>query len=365
MSGLISKITIESYRGIESLELKDLKKINILTGDNNSGKTSVLEAISIFGQPDILRSWLEVRRSERTFDGISLYEGMNDFFNVNCPEKKAAYVIEEEDECTEVELVAQDREAFITEKEYRRNLGYFDSPEKKAENSQLMIVRETDFEIRVNGARGDTMNLTEGQRRIPLSLKKGEKKYFHNVVYIKPFAHTEGNFFLNDVLNNPKLYQEMLEVLKEFDPGVISINYDDGGNKRSGGVYKILSKDNNRALSLDMYGDGMKKALLLMSAVIKAQNGILLLDEFETAIHTSAMNRVFKWILETCCKLNVQVFLTSHSEEAINKVLSCSEQLQQDMALYTLYKDGEGNSVRRLDAKKAVDVKENMGLELR
>ena len=37
-----------------------------------------------------------------------------------------------------------------------------------------------------------------------------------------------------------------------------------------------------------------------MSAVLKAQNGILLLDEFETAIHTSAMDRTFRWILETC-----------------------------------------------------------------
>lgn len=34
-------------------------------------------------------------------------------------------------------------------------------------------------------------------------------------------------------------------------------------------------------------------------------------------------------------------------------------------AIYTLYKGEEGNSVRRLDAKKAIDVKDNMGLELR
>lgn len=32
-----------------------------------------------------------------------------------------------------------------------------------------------------------------------------------------------------------------------------------------------------------------KKAILLISAVVSAKNGILLLDEFETAIHTSAM----------------------------------------------------------------------------
>lgn len=85
-----------------------------------------------------------------------------------------------------------------------------------------------------------------------------------------------------------------------------------------------------------MYGDGMKKAILLMSAVVKAKNGILLLDEFETAIHTSAMNKTFHWILRTCRKLNVQVFLTSHSKEAIDKVLKCAPEIQDDIALSML-----------------------------
>lgn len=31
-----------------------------------------------------------------------------------------------------------------------------------------------------------------------------------------------------------------------------------------------------------------------MGSVINAKNGILLLDEFETALHTTAMNRVFE-----------------------------------------------------------------------
>ena len=58
----------------------------------------------------------------------------------------------------------------------------------------------------------------------------------------------------------------------------------------------------------------MKKAILLISAVVNAKNGILLLDEFETAIHTTAMNKVFSRILKSCLKLNVQLFLTSHSK---------------------------------------------------
>ena len=141
----------------------------------------------------------------------------------------------------------------------------------------------------------------------------------------------------------------MLQVLKEYDEDIISINYDDNERRIGKGTYKILSKSNKKALPLNAYGDGMKKAILLI----------------ETAIHTSAMNKTFKWIIESCKKLNVQVFMTSHSKEAIDKVLKCSPECIDDMAVYTLYKDSEGTSVRRLDGKMAIEAQDEMGLELR
>ena len=54
---LISSIEIKSFRGIRSLKLDNLAQINILTGDNNCGKTSVLEVLESFGQPDDFRTW--------------------------------------------------------------------------------------------------------------------------------------------------------------------------------------------------------------------------------------------------------------------------------------------------------------------
>lgn len=367
MSELISAINIKSFRGIDSLKLDNLQQINILTGDNNSGKTSVLEVISTFNQPDNFRSWLDVSREDGLIGGISVYERVNDFFNVNCEKKKVEYVISSNNQDTRVEMVAYDMETTITKKDYYHKLGYavVSDEENQEDGEQDMIVTKTHIELNVNGERGQSVQMYEGQRRLPISLKKPLKKYAENIIYISPFGHVGGKIFLSDVLNNPELYEEMLEVLKEFDPGIISINYDDGGDPRRGGFYKILSKENNRALPLNMYGDGMKKAILLMSAAVKAKDGILLLDEFETAIHTSAMDKVFKWILDTCLKLNVQVFMTSHSKEAIRKVLSCSDELQEHMAIYTLYKDEEGNSVRRMTAKNALRLNNEMGLELR
>lgn len=45
MEVYISELDIEAYRGIKNLKMENLAPINIITGDNNSGKTSVLELL--------------------------------------------------------------------------------------------------------------------------------------------------------------------------------------------------------------------------------------------------------------------------------------------------------------------------------
>lgn len=369
MSNYISGIDIQRYRGITSLKLDKLQRINILTGDNNSGKTSVLEVLSILKNPAQFSSWLDVSRGDGAISGLSVYERMNDLFNVNFERKQVKYSIEFEDEQMEIELNGFDSIVEMPEKEYYSKIGVFRVYEDEEENGtsaeRLTVVPKTELELKVNHQKMGKWSVYEGQWRTFLSARKGNNGYARKVVHVSPFSHVSGNIYLKEILNNPDLYEEMLEVLKAFDPGILSINYDNAETPRSGGYYKILSKENNKALPLNMYGDGMKKAILLMSAVVKAKDGILLLDEFETAIHTSAMDQIFSWILKTCMRLNIQVFLTSHSKEAIEKVLNCSDDLQSNMAIYTLYRDGEGCSVRRMMASDAILLKNEMGLELR
>ncbi|MBR3771840.1 MAG: ATP-binding protein, partial [Clostridium sp.] len=116
---------------------------------------------------------------------------------------------------------------------------------------------------------------------------------------------------------------------------------------------------------LDAYGDGMKKAMLLISAVLKAKDGILLLDEFETAIHISAMEHVFHFILQVAMKNNVQIFMTSHSLEAIETTLKCIPEYQKQMRMITLVKVEDEIRARNVDGEKAVQLLDEYGLELR
>lgn len=370
MSDFISKIYIESFRGIKALELNDLLPINILTGDNNNGKTSVLEVLQSLESPGDFRLWRSlIRKDLRTtpIRGMSFYEGFYDLFDINSSEKKLDYTIEVNKIKTHVVLSADETEEEMTEEEFMNLQGMFMSKEERENISEnVQIVPKLEMKIELNGETIETDNVYEGQRSYMPKSQRILGGHERKIIYISPTRHAEGDIYLSQVLNNPELYEQMLFVLKEFDEDIVSINYDYDRNRAVGrGVYKILSKSHKKALPLNVYGDGMKKAVLLMSAVIAAKDGILLLDEFETAIHTSAMDKTFKWILETCMKLNVQVFLTSHSKEAIDKILKCSPDLMNQIAVYTLYKDDDGTSVRRLAGRKAIEVQDEMGLELR
>ncbi len=367
----ISDINIKSFRGIKNLELKNVNQINILTGDNNNGKTSILEVIQSYQNPADIREWRSLLRRNgqgRMSSDITYYEGFYDLFNINDDEKKIEYSISlNSGENHKVSMSAKESVEEILEKDYESLRGFAITGGDGQQDDNVRTVPKMKINISFDEKAVCEQGIYDGQ--VVLALKSDEAcaeyAYDGRIIYISPVRHAEGSVYLRRVLDYPELYEQMLQVLREYDEDIISINYDVDENRYGRGSYKILSKANRKALPLNVYGDGMKKAVLLMSAVIAAKDGILLLDEFETAIHTSAMTRTFKWILETCVKLNVQVFLTSHSSEAIDKLLKCSPDSLNRISVYTLYKDDEGMSVRQLSGRKAIEAQDEMGLELR
>ena len=370
MMTYIKNLDIRSFRGISSLQLDNLSRINILTGDNNCGKTSVLEVLKSYDHPENLKMWGGLLRRDQSVSSYSFYEGFYDLFNINAEDKRIEYEVNVQGQplsnsaVENIQVYARIMEEDLTESEYRKIQGLSLLNENEWEGL-VHTVKKMEIHIVIYGEEISVGNIYEGQKVTGSNKKLLLSKPKGNIVYISPSSHSEANVYLTDILKYPELYEEMLEILKDYDENIISINYDNDNKYPGRGIYKILSKSYKEALPLNVYGDGMKKAILLMSAVLKAQNGILLLDEFETAIHTSAMNRTFRWILETCLKLNVQVFLTSHSKEAIDKVLKCSEKVRNNTSLYTLYKEEDEISVRRLSGEKAIEVQDKMGLELR
>lgn len=350
----LQDFNISSYRGIKNLSLAHLNHINILTGDNNSGKTSILELISTVNAPSDMESWLHTCR------GSSFYHGFFNMFSISEEEKKISYnFTDSQFKKWEISLQGMIEKTQIEEKEMYRINGYVRKNESKEEEN-ILDTNCMHLNVMVNDVLNTLGYIYDFQKRIRLLQNK--KKQIKKTVYIAPFDHSKGKFYLDNVLADTQLFSEMIKILQEFDENIINITAVSINDKTE---YMIMSKNHTKALPLTVYGDGMKKAILLLGAIMNAKDGILLLDEFETAIHTSAMDTLFSWLLESALKLNVQVFLTSHSKEAIDKVLRCNDELASDINIYTLYKTQDENLVRMLTRQEAIDVQENLGLELR
>lgn len=359
----LQEFDIHQFRGIHNLELKDLNHINIITGDNNTGKTSVLVNINFLKGIDSVRNLAySTTRSVRGMDrtSFSTFERVNYLFPVDEEEvSKIEYSFKLENKTHSVNIFKENYFELLPDSEVRKMMGYSN---KVHECDEMIDTEFMHLKIDLDGK--ELLNEKYSEYDRFTTNGKQETKLI-NTTLVSSFKHVYDDFYLSKVLNNVELYQEMLGVLIEFDEDIIGLNVDSKGNSALRKRYMILSKNHKEAIPLELYGDGMKKAILLMSAVIASKNGILLIDEFETSIHTSAMNKIFSWILSTAVKLNIQLFITSHSKEAIEKVLKCDPTLQDKMNLYTLYKKDDSTLTRKLSCYEAIEAMDDYDIEVR
>lgn len=349
----IRDFKINCYRGLRGLELQGLNEINILTGNNNSGKTSVLELISSLNSPSSISTWIRMCRMTRNG---SYYRCFLNLFPLDLDEMTISFVYNMGPRFVHILLTAGIQEIRLAESDVEKinGLEYLINYGEVNEYREAKCLR-----IKVRSDIDKTIEYYIYDFQTRISMEETSEKIFPTE-FVSPSAHIDGSILLDEVLENPTLYKDMMKILHEFDNSIMNITK--FGNSTE---YMVLSEKHSKAMPLSVYGDGMKKALALLAAVVKAKDGILLLDEFETAIHTSAMNNIFAWILHSAQNLNVQVFLSSHSLEAIDKVLKCAPDLQDKINLYTLYnKDGK-NLVRKMSCKEAIKAQDDWGVELR
>ena len=91
----ISALHIDTYRGIKNLKLEGFTGVNIFTGDNNSGKTSIMELLNTLIDPSHIDVWQSlIRRPFGSVRNISYFEGFIDLFDKSSSgEPKIKYCI--------------------------------------------------------------------------------------------------------------------------------------------------------------------------------------------------------------------------------------------------------------------------------
>ena len=351
----LNSLSIKNFRGINNLELNNLSNINILVGDNNCGKTSVLEAISLFQNPleinNILTScckrgreiisifdlFLEMFPRENINKNIEIISSINSvLYNLNINGKLIERINPNLYRCIE-------------------NNEYFD---------------ENCFESRIFKGRIKVKKNTEviNEKEINLSEEKIQStladlsNQIINMVYVSPYDYLY-NRLIDDTINVIKSgeKEEVIKLLKILDNNIEDFNVLKSKNKPSS-IYIKHSKYG--FMSLSSFGDGVKKILTLASAVVSAKNGILLIDEIETAIYKNILNNVFGWLLNACKIYKVQLIATTHSLEVIDAFIQTSKNIDK-LTCFRLEHYNENIYSNRLAGQKLKDVRCILGQDVR
>lgn len=360
---------------LEDFEVKKLGRLNLIVGKNNSGKSSVLEAIRIYAGNGNIKLLTEIANEHdekysitddkennvfpfeafftgRRFpaeDGKAILIGECDKFS------KALQIqhvyLRKIEESLENEVVRSQRWQSITKSEIqeKKNEDIYPAIRLLKNEKALGHVLLKDSSRRVNFLLSedqendpcsyistkfiaheslsddwDKISLTDHEEYIKTALKFIEKD-FENITFVKKDSEDRQNF----VFSNTNL------VFSNGHP-----------NKR---FAKVKLSSLKQPIPLNSMGDGMLRILQLALKVYPAKGGFLLIDEFENGLHYSVQEKIWEWLFELASHFDFQVFATTHSWDCVESFSQVAQKRKGQGVLFRV-----GRSVITSDNGKVI-----------
>jgi predicted ATPase len=374
-----TSVQIQAMRGLSGLTLDGCGGVNLLVGGNNSGKTTVLEALILLSDPTDILIWETASALRRTWplfetEYVGGATGRLDALEWLFPHSEVGIqpieLITRQGE-TQRRLRAEAERLFgsppdrpvVTEDEAIEGSLRFRSIEKGDQPSS----DKPGLEIRLTHG--------EDERRFRMVLwdsgymrASRPRNSVRSVSFATPISHRSDILLAAHVSRIIRADQmaAALTLIRGIDPLVSDLiilepERDDGPTRARGSAATLHVRHARAGLvPVHVMGDGTRRAIHLASLLVDLpRGGVLLLDELEVGMHTSVLHGVFRWLVTACRERGVQLFATTHSLEAIDTLIQAAP--GDDVVLYRL----ESGRVRRLAGDTLRTAREELGAEVR
>ncbi len=352
---MLSNLHIKNFRMLEDLEISKLGRVNLIVGKNNSGKSTILEALRIYAgnaNPRLLREILALHDESFNLDETHGFESgesswgaiKNLFPNRVLPATENTILTigangTGENKSLTIEYVFY---YMKTEETFDEDGETIDRKKRVfvslAELNKVMETQEVTPAIRIKSGIGTaTIDLNEDLRRTKQSTLFWSLLFASelNCSYVPTGFLTTGALatLWDAVVTSPK-EGIVLDALKIIDENLERLAFIEDPNRVSSRDNSRLAivtlKDSEKRIPLNSMGDGMSRILQLILSVFPAKDGILLIDEFENGLHYSVQEEVWKIIFQLAKELNIQVFATTHSRDCIDSFTKVANENDED-----------------------------------
>ncbi|AUD03739.1 AAA family ATPase [Spirosoma pollinicola] len=326
---------IENFKRFDSFEMSNLGQFNLIVGDNNVGKTSVLEALTF--DEDINRlahaylSMAVTRHKHNFADGLNKESiQATDFWSYFFKRISEPINVQiNQNEKYSISILAQNNLSEIDKVFIRNNIVSNLSNKWLKLNSTI----NGNESFNITGAYFENLNL--------------------NIDHYTPFVEANANytnslvdFFYEYFNSNKEARKELERNSKMFISDIEEIRVHKFRANQE--VLSLTLFDNNGIFPITRYGDGTVKVLRILMEISITKNRRLMVDEIGSGIHFTRLKGYWQIIIQLCAKYNVQLFATTHSlecQQAFVEALEDSEmqQYQADARNITLLENKQGD----------------------
>lgn len=323
----IKHIEISRFRGIHSLQINDLNRVNVFLGGNNCGKSSLLEAILVMlgTSKPLLPIEMNV---DRNYMGLAKEDFAMFFHNG--------------DTAQDIRLAHQTEEGEqheLTIRYFEESINEINEEEIRGRDNSNLPLAQYGLKYCFKANSEDysstiTYNTANGKlnMQVPETRKNGINAY-----YIAP-RYNFNNYIshFNEIVTN-KEKSAIVDILHSIEPRIKDVTV--VGNK------VMADAQLDKLIPINLMGDGTRKLFTIAVALYNAKDSILIVDEVDNGLYYKSMKTLWNVILQMSTTLNIQVFLSTHSIdslEALSNLLSDEMPEQQnDVTIYTLRKNNE------------------------
>jgi predicted ATPase len=361
----LKSLRIRNFRMLDDFHVPSLGRVNLIVGRNNSGKSTVLEAIRILaarGNPRLLISILtdhdETALLESEPSGLG-EELIANGFRYLFPERRFPAVDDFAIRIGEVDsdLLKIEHLFFRTEAE---NVQSEDGELFEQRFKRIPISKIDPNALSVENI-GQALRITNGansgiSRSTVIDFDSMRSRFRHPVWDAGVLSETACSLIPTDFMPQTDLSDlwdrvsltsfedKVLGALRLIEPKLRGLAFIKAPSERRSPNTRYMEaripvariEGSDERIPLNSMGDGMLRVLQLVLAILPAQGGFLLIDEFENGLYYGVQEAVWKMVFELAAELDIQVFATTHSQDCIKSFAQAAQKHPEEGVLFKL-----------------------------
>ena len=314
---MFKELHIKNFKILKKFECKNLSTVNIFSGDNSSGKTTILEAIFLlcgYSNISLIEGVFSIFRELK----LNEREDLSLFF----PNLKANFnsKISIEGLFSKDKVFLGYKPYFEEGKIYGLDIEYKHNGKANGTES----IRYNPQKTFVNVPMGISF---EAQSPFVYSQKSQKAKVVLAQYISRHYCDTNS---LNQVFREGKK-RELIDLLNKLFPN----DYIEDIFVIRNSI-EVNTKSFENSIPLSLLGTGISKILSIFCSLVSS-NEILLIDELENGLHFSKFKKVVKLIFEKAKDKGMQIFITTHSKELLNCVAELLEEDSKGTMPFSFY----------------------------